>query len=505
MSHTMDSTTETTKTGKRKGTRSVSTLTPSQLARKRANDREAQRAIRARTKEHIENLEREIEELRSQHHRDQTIQALLRRNKALEDELHQLRKSTGIRAADASEQFQSALNSSSPVRPHSFSHSASSYPMMQNIAYNSLSDATEPWAAGIPCSLSSTASSPTSSVGTDDFAGSNYIPTSAPSAVFEPSSVPPQTRSPTVSCVSGEGAFDEVKSETPRLWMSTAQHRAYDPNLQFSTLEHIPHAALPTTSDGRSTKPQRPADSSDWEMYVLTSHPSCRNDALLIEYIEDCRRLVNTTRGRTHTEVIFGPARPNAKPLLRKSTRVLSALGLEQNQTQDLPSEVPKSLSHPLLDLAAALFDCDHLNGALERVGSFLLLQGLVAWLIQPTKETYHRLGGILTPQPSQKTILHPQWIDLLFWPTLRDAVTRRQEIYANEEFRRIYGENLRIQNWNGGITGVLLPDHSTGAVYISKDFEEHIWALENWVMGEGFIKRYPDLAGLVNVERHSP
>ncbi|KAH7248379.1 hypothetical protein B0J15DRAFT_400930 [Fusarium solani] len=39
---------------KRKGTRSGSTLTPSQLARKGANDREAQRAIRARTKEHIE-------------------------------------------------------------------------------------------------------------------------------------------------------------------------------------------------------------------------------------------------------------------------------------------------------------------------------------------------------------------------------------------------------------------------------------------------------------------
>ncbi|KAF2859348.1 hypothetical protein K470DRAFT_265345 [Piedraia hortae CBS 480.64] len=42
----------------RAGTRSVSTLTPAQLERKRANDREAQRAIRQRTKDHIENLER---------------------------------------------------------------------------------------------------------------------------------------------------------------------------------------------------------------------------------------------------------------------------------------------------------------------------------------------------------------------------------------------------------------------------------------------------------------
>lgn len=93
---------ESTKGGKRKGTRSVSTLTPAQLARKRANDREAQRAIRARTKEHIENLQREIDELRSQKSRDQTVQELLGRNRALEDEVRRLSESLGIRTAAAS-------------------------------------------------------------------------------------------------------------------------------------------------------------------------------------------------------------------------------------------------------------------------------------------------------------------------------------------------------------------------------------------------------------------
>lgn len=84
------------KADKLTGTRSVSTLTPSQLARKRANDREAQRAIRARTKEHIERLEREIEELKSRYSRDETVQELLRRNKALEQELATLREAHGL-------------------------------------------------------------------------------------------------------------------------------------------------------------------------------------------------------------------------------------------------------------------------------------------------------------------------------------------------------------------------------------------------------------------------
>ena len=46
--------------------RGVANLTPEQLAKKRANDREAQRAIRERTKTQIETLERRIEELTSQ-------------------------------------------------------------------------------------------------------------------------------------------------------------------------------------------------------------------------------------------------------------------------------------------------------------------------------------------------------------------------------------------------------------------------------------------------------
>ena len=78
------------------GTRSVSTLTPSQLARKRANDREAQRAIRARTKEHIDRLEKEVDELKNLRNRDETVQELVRRNKALERELMSLRESLGM-------------------------------------------------------------------------------------------------------------------------------------------------------------------------------------------------------------------------------------------------------------------------------------------------------------------------------------------------------------------------------------------------------------------------
>ncbi|KAI0164519.1 hypothetical protein GGR52DRAFT_575872 [Hypoxylon sp. FL1284] len=210
----MKTTAETMRSGKRKGTRSVSTLTPSQLARKRANDREAQRAIRARTKEHIDSLEREIEELRSQRSQDQTIQTLLRKNKFLEDELRRMRESIGLHTTDASDHYQSGLHSSDSPRPPSFGQPVSIYPLMPRVAsYGSVSDSTDAWSASMPRSVPSSASSPSSSEVTEDFGGNNYLSTNAPSTVLERSSIPRSMNSPSVSCVSGEGALDDVKPD----------------------------------------------------------------------------------------------------------------------------------------------------------------------------------------------------------------------------------------------------------------------------------------------------
>lgn len=73
----------------RAGMRKVTSLTAEQLERKRANDREAQRTIRARTKEHIENLEHQVAELSA---KGQQVDRVLKRNAMLESELAHLRQ-----------------------------------------------------------------------------------------------------------------------------------------------------------------------------------------------------------------------------------------------------------------------------------------------------------------------------------------------------------------------------------------------------------------------------
>ncbi|KAL4809170.1 hypothetical protein BDV18DRAFT_156929 [Aspergillus unguis] len=77
----------------RVGTRRVTSLTAEQLERKRANDREAQRTIRQRTKEHIERLELQVNELRS---KGEKFDEIMRRNAVLENEIRALRHQMAI-------------------------------------------------------------------------------------------------------------------------------------------------------------------------------------------------------------------------------------------------------------------------------------------------------------------------------------------------------------------------------------------------------------------------
>ena len=187
------------------GTRSVSTLTPAQLARKRANDREAQRAIRARTREHIDRLEQELDELRTQQGRDQTVQELLRRNRALEDEVGRLRETMGggvpmTPSAYSAPVYDDALSTASGVipSPRTSPFPAGDFSSLPDLSQSFVGAAgagglgpnnCEAWASAVPpTSAPSNVSSPSSTGGADDYTtaapNNGYIPTSVPSSLL---------------------------------------------------------------------------------------------------------------------------------------------------------------------------------------------------------------------------------------------------------------------------------------------------------------------------------
>ncbi|KAJ5458463.1 hypothetical protein N7475_009851 [Penicillium sp. IBT 31633x] len=79
----------------RPGARKVSTLSAEQLERKRANDREAQRSIRQRNKEHIEQLEAQVSTLQAQiaemRLRNERFDEVVQHNAFLENEVRRLK------------------------------------------------------------------------------------------------------------------------------------------------------------------------------------------------------------------------------------------------------------------------------------------------------------------------------------------------------------------------------------------------------------------------------
>ncbi|KAF5679817.1 hypothetical protein FHETE_708 [Fusarium heterosporum] len=506
---------EPAKSSKRKGTRSVSTLTPSQLARKRANDREAQRAIRARTKEHIDRLERELEDLKSKQSRDQTVQELLRRNQALEEELMRLKENMGVSMTSSPYSAPgTALSVTIPATTTSPHHSILTTPSVydDNLSTGSgaipsprgspypsgdysplpdygqqyvLPNNCESWASTVPCPVPSNVSSPSSSA--DDYSA-GYIPTSVPTSMLASSN----TSSSNVSAV-GHSHKEVIKMEYEDV-DSHVSRRRIPPQQPFASARVPPylHGSTPATRlehvsrllpSGPVLGPLKgqPQPGLSWPGPVLTTPPACRFDELLVGFLQDCRRMT-TAASLAHT---LGPPQIDVRSVFR---------------SHDSHGQLGCS-PHPITDLVRSLIDTAGMTRLTERLAIFAPLQTMICWLAQPTSDRRAQLCDNYVPCERQFEVPHPQWLDLLLWGSLRDAVIERQDLYATDEFLRVYFDALRLVNWHCQPLDSLVTDPRTGHVGLTDAFMVHAMNGSNWRLNATFAQRYPELCGLVSLE----
>ncbi|OHW99426.1 bZIP transcription factor [Colletotrichum incanum] len=535
---------EPTKPTKRKGTRSVSTLTPSQLARKRANDREAQRAIRARTKEHIERLERELEELKSERGRDQsqTVQELLRKNKALEEELFKLRESMGVPngqsypnsgtaassvasssawlplvRADSAPVYDDNLSSISGAVPSPRSSpfpSNGDYNVMQELgpSYVPMPDASESWGPGIPVSVPSTVSSPSSSANTDEY-GAGYIPTSVPAPMMDARSIPAKMDYDDVDSGGWSPLHAVVGLQRNSETLTTQFLDAgYPHNHSMGHHQQVPmshhhqsylhhqqswNSVLSTTVGSLIRQP----GTTLWEIPTLIVPPTCRIDQLIVGFVQDCRRLAQLKS----LDTLLRPARVNVKNFLEyhpaSPTTQPPRCQLADLDRAASTTVMGPGVNHPIAELITALVNKAGVTNVIERLAVFAVIQRAIAWLVHPTREAYAAIMPELTPKPCQTSIPHPQWIDLVLWAPLRTALIERQEVYANEEFQSVYSASLRLINWPCRPIDALVVDPQSGEMWLSDTFTAHAMRVENWRLNENFVRRYPELRGCVAVE----
>ncbi|KAL9943597.1 hypothetical protein ACHAPW_006917 [Verticillium nonalfalfae] len=236
-------------------------------------------------------------------------------------------------------------------------------------------------------------------------------------------------------------------------------------------------------------------------MPSLVLAPTCAADQWIISFAHDCRRLAQTK----NIDALLRPPRVNLKTLLEYNppspTHPAPRIHIaDLERALDVNSAGSGAAPHPLAELITALVDKAGMANVVERLALFLPAQRIVAWLAQPTRESYNALVLNYAPRPSQLTVPHPQWVDFVLQGPLRDAIIERQDVYATEEFQNIYANSLRLLNWPGRPVDAINMDPTTGEVWLNDTFDAHALRIENWRMHETFVRRYPELRGFVEL-----
>ena len=391
------------------GSRGVANLTPDQLSKKRANDREAQRAIRERTRNTITSLEQRIRELESQQPFQELQKVAQERDRALA-ECEELKRKLAAVANVVG---------------------GSGQQQQQQPNLHGMFDALEPfvdpsWLTESDAELAALTAqqSPLPPL--------NAHPQSGTGQAYEQGHIHPDLRSPSaathpspVSHTATAGPTYQTETTSLRRWSPSLGH---PPNAQYAPtngisydqrlpppaamqaqnndkrldlnymLEPKPHSASTSPISHHSpayvpqpTAPEKPIHAR----LPNNSTPSCPLDSLLLDFLTN--RQKQLASGVPIREVA-GPEYP-----------FLMAL-------KD-PSSLHSSKCHPvsalLIDILSKFPDIYALP---EKVAVLYIMFLILRWEICPCESCYHRLPEWMRPQKEQLEIPHPAWHEHVPW-----------------------------------------------------------------------------------------
>ncbi|RAH40963.1 bZIP transcription factor [Aspergillus brunneoviolaceus CBS 621.78] len=447
--------------------RGVANLTPEQLAKKRANDRQAQRAIRERTKAHIDLLEQQVRDLSSQKpYLD--LQAALKQNEAVQVENRELKQ--GLKAV--LEIIQPLLGDQAKPAfrqiylPQTCSRSFSVGSRFHERQTHAL-DIRDPAGTQAPPSSTPLTFSPT--------AGRRNLTAAGPASF--------------------RIAFDYQRHNLAHGLDFGGTDERMGFNFLLDTSQQVPkvdgfrrcsEAPRPAPASTASTYPAPlPAGATTEQPLSLPAHltpirniaPTCTLDAILMDFLH--HRQQEAAKGVPKQNLV-GPSYPSVSSLLNPEKSVYS-----------------HPLSKVFTDILRTFPDIATLP---EQVCVLLLMFLLMRWQIYPTPENYERLPEWLTPRPSQLLTPHPAWIDYLPWPRMRDRLVMTYRDYPFENWFIPFTRTLSV-NWPYEATDCLLSTGDGDDLIINPVFERHFRNLSNWSLGPAFAEAYPSLVDTTKIK----
>ncbi|EMC97827.1 hypothetical protein BAUCODRAFT_120757 [Baudoinia panamericana UAMH 10762] len=484
------------------GSRGVANLTPEQLAKKRANDREAQRAIRERTRNTIETLERRIRELESQQPFQELQRAIAERDAALRD-CEELRR----RLATVAQVVGS------------------------NIAEGGLSVTNGAAAQGVQASLNELAalgaqqtplptSVPSTSLGPYQTAP---YPSHAGSGGFNDTLVHPDLRSPAsyssgTPLTHGSPGTGQPQGSTLMKWSPSLEplnHAQQVPPAQMQQHGQTNGGHYEHEQASQQLQPpaqlQQPVSNSDRcdLRFLLDSNGSPNAQAPAMAYPQTsaqpellpvhARQPYNTPPS-SPLDSLLSDFIANRRAQVKAGVPVHEVLGPEYPDFTALRDQGVSSTQpcHPvstlLIDVLSKFPDISQLS---ERVAVLYVMFLLVRWFISLDEACYERLPEWAKPVTEQLERPHALWNDLLPWPFMRKRLVTAASPVKFDEFFVPYTASLSL-NWPYPTDQVLIPDTAAalgeGSLVINPVFEAHLRDLRHWSLGSDFQQAFPDL-----------
>ncbi|KAF2438534.1 hypothetical protein P171DRAFT_436997 [Karstenula rhodostoma CBS 690.94] len=499
--------------------RGVANLTPEQLARKRANDREAQRAIRERTKNQIDALNRRIHDLESQQpYHD--LQLVLREKDDVAAELQDVRKrlesivaiaSPGLRAPNGLSELAAAATRSPVSLPPP--HPPTSHPHDLRAPNAKLGDIA--------------AASPQNGVQSPGAAAADgarhwgYTGEHPPPHDRHWSADGAQYHQERVSHGTLEMPFDQLPFDNDKrmgvnfLLENNGQSQNLDPSLPPP-----PPITITTNSLGSGLGHHAP---------ILVPHltlprnvpTTCPLDAILLDFLTERQ---NRAAQGDHIRTIVGPLYPNFTPIVHPERNVGA---------------------HPLSKLFTDILRTfPDVCGLPEQVAIVYIMFLVMRWQIEPTAENYDRLPDWVTPRASQLFVPHAVWNDHLPWPKLRDRLINSPTPVPFDAFFIPFTTTISL-NWPYEPCDCLLPasklhapslsatssipasspystavnagsptgphtPHAASTPGVPKEdeewlinpaFESHLRNLNNWSLGAAFRSAFPAFGDAVRIK----
>ena len=449
------------------GSRGVANLTPEQLEKKRANDREAQRAIRERTKIQIETLEARIRELTSTQPY-QEIQNILRQKELVELENADIKR----RLAAVIDLIQPILANNSVAE----SQRASIEGILDNSSVNGHTNI-----ESIPAENNAAAMGLSETNTSKSSPGSWHMASHSSDMASRRTSVSGNKRGSFSGGI--PGLLRRTSEDNRELGLLSEVHNhghSSENNTSSSNQPSLPADHHITLSSPIALSHRTPPNSSNtrgqpWQTIPPWGPSSSVFDNLLLEFILDAQR--RRAQGLAEFELI-GPLYPN-----------FAAIAYPQH---DIPCH---PMSRFLRDILVPFPDVTIIA---NKVAIAYIMFLILRWHISPTPESFDRLPHWCHPNAWQLTVTHSLWIDYVPWPDMRGEMVRSPHLYPFDRFFVPHTKTESI-NWDHGENAMFVraeaPEDADGGQVLSHAYESHIRDLDNWTLGPAFAKEFPLLA----------